>query len=141
MTGRPASAAQVGVQVKIPLFDGLSSHSQTRKNMAQGDKAESDLEVAQQTAEQLAQRACLQYAGGRSHVEALKAAVDAAQAAVDFNEGVSQGWSSPLFQRRTARLLTRLHLRTSISVFGGKLTALVAVRAQRGQRPLPFDRQ
>jgi outer membrane protein len=86
ITGGPAaSAAQIGIQITIPLFDGLSSQSQTRENLALEDKAADDLEVARQNAEQSAQQAYLGYQGGRIRVAALQNAVSAAQASVDFN--------------------------------------------------------
>lgn len=86
ITGGPAaSAAQIGVQITIPLFDGLSSHSQTQENLALEDKAAEDLRVARQNAEQQAQQAYLGYEGGRSRVLALQQAVSAARASVDFN--------------------------------------------------------
>ncbi|WEY39186.1 TolC family protein [Paraburkholderia sp. SUR17] len=86
ITGGPAaSAAQIGIRIAIPLFDGLSSQSQTRENLALEDKAEEDLEVARQSAAQHAQQAFLGYEGGRTRVAALEQAVHAAQASVAFN--------------------------------------------------------
>jgi outer membrane protein len=86
LTGGPAaSAAQIGILITIPLFDGLSSQSQTKENMALEKKAADDLDVARQTAAQQAQQAYLQYEGGRSRVKALQAAVSSARASVDFN--------------------------------------------------------
>lgn len=86
ITGGPsAAAAQIGIQITIPLFDGLSSRSQTEENLALEDKAGDDLEVAQQTATEQAQQAYLGYEGQRSRIVALKRAVTSAQASVDFN--------------------------------------------------------
>lgn len=86
ITGGPAaSAAQIGIQITIPLFDGLSSQSETRENLALEDKAAEDLEVARQSAAQQAQQAFLGYEGGRIRVAALEQAVHSAQASVAFN--------------------------------------------------------
>ncbi|WP_109477534.1 TolC family protein [Paraburkholderia sp. C35] len=85
ITGGPAaSSAQIGIQITIPLFDGLSNHSRTRENLALEDTA-ADLEVARQNATQQAQQAFLGYEGGRTRVAALEQAVHSAQTSVEFN--------------------------------------------------------
>ncbi|WP_169742636.1 TolC family protein [Paraburkholderia ferrariae] len=86
ITGGPAaSSARIGIQITIPLFDGLSSQSLTRENLALEDKAEDDLGVARQNAAQQAQQAYLGYEGGRTRVAALQQAVRSAQSSVEFN--------------------------------------------------------
>ena len=76
---------QIGVNLNVPLFSGLSTQSKVREALAQHDKARSDLEGARKAATQLVREAFYATLSALSQVHGLGAAERSADTAVRAN--------------------------------------------------------
>jgi outer membrane protein len=77
-----ASSGEIGVQISIPLFDGLSTFSKKREALALRDKAEDDLEDARRSAALGAQQAFIGVREGVAQIAALRTAQQSAETAL-----------------------------------------------------------
>ncbi|NML96773.1 TolC family outer membrane protein [Paraburkholderia sp. RP-4-7] len=77
-----ASSGEIGIQISIPLFDGLSTSSKKREALALRDKAEDDLEDARRSAALDAQQAFLGVRDGLAQIAALRTAQRSAETAL-----------------------------------------------------------
>jgi outer membrane protein len=91
--GNAAGVAEVGLQITIPLFDGMLSRNQMREHLALEEKAQDDLEAAKQNASLGAQQAYLSVQGGKARIEALRVARASAQESLNYN---SKGYQAGL---------------------------------------------
>jgi outer membrane protein len=80
-----ATSGEIGIQISIPLFDGLSTMSRKREALALRDKAEDDLDDARRTAALDAQNAFLGVRDGMAQVCALRTAQKSAETALRSN--------------------------------------------------------
>jgi outer membrane protein len=80
-----ATSGEIGIQISIPLFDGLSTMSRKREALALRDKAEDDLDDARRTAALDAQNAFLGVRDGLAQVSALLTAQKSAETALHSN--------------------------------------------------------
>jgi outer membrane protein len=80
-----ASSGEIGIQISIPLFDGLSTLSKKREALALRDKAEDDLEDARRSAALDAQQAFLGVREGLAQIAALRIAQQSAETALNSN--------------------------------------------------------
>ncbi|WP_168793278.1 TolC family outer membrane protein [Paraburkholderia aromaticivorans] len=78
-----ASSGEIGIQISIPLFDGLSTLSKQREALALRDKAEDDLEDARRSAALDAQQAFLGVRDGLAQIAALHTAQQSAETALN----------------------------------------------------------
>ncbi|WP_236078437.1 TolC family protein [Paraburkholderia domus] len=69
-----ATSGEIGIQISIPLFDGLSTMSKKREALALKDKAQDDIEDARRSAALDAQQAFLGVRDGQAQVSALRTA-------------------------------------------------------------------
>ncbi|WP_167401271.1 TolC family protein [Paraburkholderia eburnea] len=83
--GHSAAVAEIGVQVTIPLFDGMLSRSQRMEHEALEDKARFDLDAVKQQAALGAQQAYLNVQGGISRISALRTAQGSARESLNYN--------------------------------------------------------
>lgn len=147
-----ATSGEIGIQISIPLFDGLSTTSAKREALALRDKAENDLEDARRTAALDASNSFLGVRDGLAQTDALRTAMRSAETSLKSNQrgfrvGVRinadvLGAEDKLFS--TARDLAKarydtlgqfLHLKASAAQLDGEtLAALAASDA------LPVDR-
>ena len=79
-------AATVGVQMTLPLFSGFSVQNRIKETVALTDKAEQDLQAARRSVTQGTKSAFLNLASGLGQVNALQAAEDSSQLALDANK-------------------------------------------------------
>jgi outer membrane protein len=77
-----ASSGEIGIQISIPLFDGLSTLSKKREALALRDKAEDDLEDARRSAALDAKQAFLGVSEGLAQIAALQTAERSAATAL-----------------------------------------------------------
>jgi outer membrane protein len=77
-----ASSGEIGIQISIPLFDGLSTLSKKREALALRDKAEDDLEDARRSAALDAQQAFIGVREGVAQIAALHTAQQSAETAL-----------------------------------------------------------
>lgn len=77
-----ASSGEIGIQISIPLFDGLSTSSKKREALALRDKVEDDLEDARRSAALDAQQAFLGVRDGLAQIGALRTAQRSAETAL-----------------------------------------------------------
>jgi outer membrane protein len=75
----------VGLQLAIPLYAGGATHARVAEAIAGRDKARADLEAARRQAATEARQAFSGVATGASRIEALDAAVESGQSAVQGN--------------------------------------------------------
>jgi outer membrane protein len=80
-----ATSGEIGIQISIPLFDGLSTMSRKREALALKDKAQDDLEDARRSAALDAQQAFLGVRDGQAQVTALRTAQRSARTSLDSN--------------------------------------------------------
>jgi len=80
------NAAQIGVQLSVPIYAGGQIQSRVRETQALADKAASDLEFARRTAAQVARQSYSGVSNGLAQVKALEAAEHSAQSAVESNQ-------------------------------------------------------
>ncbi len=76
----------IGVQVSIPLFQGLGQESRIRESAYLLDRAHADLDQARRTAALQARQAYLGVANGIAQTAALRAAEVSSQSALDSNK-------------------------------------------------------
>ena len=79
-------AGTVGVQMNLPLFAGFATQNRIRETVALTDKAEQDLEGARRSVTQGTKSAFLNLTSGMGQVQALQAAEDSSQLALDANK-------------------------------------------------------
>ena len=79
-------AGTVGVQMNLPLFAGFATQNRIRETVALSDKAEQDLEGARRSVTQGTKSAFLNLTSGMGQVQALQAAEDSSQLALDANK-------------------------------------------------------
>lgn len=79
-------AAQVGIQLSVPVFSGGGVGSKAREALAQLGKARADLDDARRQAAALARQAYAGVANGQAQSEALASAVRSSKSAVDANK-------------------------------------------------------
>jgi outer membrane protein len=80
------TAGYVGIQISLPLTDGLMTRSKIREALALEDKAHDDLDDAQRSAGLAAHDAYLGVTRGLVHAAALAAAVRSANVALRSNQ-------------------------------------------------------
>ncbi|WP_454871695.1 TolC family outer membrane protein [Paraburkholderia xenovorans] len=80
-----ASSGEIGIQISIPLFDGLSTLSKKREALGLKDKAEGDLEEARRSAALDAQQAFIGVREGVAQIAALRTAQQSAETALKSN--------------------------------------------------------
>ncbi|MFL9910184.1 TolC family outer membrane protein [Paraburkholderia sp. RL17-337-BIB-A] len=80
-----ATSGEIGIQISIPLFDGLSTMSRKREALALKDKAQDDLEDARRSAALDAQQAFLGVRDGQAQVTAPRTAQRSARTSLDSN--------------------------------------------------------
>jgi outer membrane protein len=80
-----ATSGEIGIQISIPLFDGLSTMSKKREALALKDKAQDDLEDARRSAALDAQQAFLGVRDGQAQISALRTAQRSAQTSLESN--------------------------------------------------------
>jgi outer membrane protein len=80
-----ATAAELGIQISIPLFDGFSTNSAKRQALALRDKAGDDLEDARRSAVFDADDAFLAVREGLARTAALQTAVQSAETSLQSN--------------------------------------------------------
>lgn len=76
-------ARSIGVTLTIPLFAGFAVQNKVKEAVALEEKARSDMEAAQRSAEQNTRTAYLGLHSGLSQVKALQAALTSAQSMLD----------------------------------------------------------
>jgi outer membrane protein len=81
-----ATSGEIGIQISIPLFDGLSTMSRKREALALQDKAEHDLDDARRTAALDAQQAFLGVRDGLEQIAALGTVQQSAETALQSNQ-------------------------------------------------------
>ena len=82
----------IGVLVTLPIFSGFSSDNRIKETLKLEDKAQADLEVAKRGVAQATRSAYFGVVSGLGQVNALKAAEDSSQLALDANKlGYSVG--------------------------------------------------
>ena len=82
----------IGVLVTLPIFSGFSSDNRIKETLKLEDKAQADLEVAKRSVAQATRSAYFGVVSGLGQVNALKAAEDSSQLALDANKlGYSVG--------------------------------------------------
>ncbi|AZQ54093.1 channel protein TolC [Burkholderia cenocepacia] len=80
------SSGYVGIQISLPLTDGLMTRSKIREALALEDKAREDLDGAQRSARLAAHDAYLGVTRGLAQTEALASAVQSATVALRSNQ-------------------------------------------------------
>ncbi|EGK70560.1 Putative type I secretion outer membrane efflux TolC protein [Methyloversatilis universalis FAM5] len=75
----------VGVQVSVPLFQGLGQESRVRESAHLLDRASADLDFARRSSAQQARQAWLGVANGIAQTAALRAAQVSSQSSLDAN--------------------------------------------------------
>jgi outer membrane protein len=80
-----ATSGEIGIQISIPLFDGLSTMSKKREALALKDKAQDDLEDARRSAALDAQQAFLGVRDGQAQISALRTAQRSARTSLESN--------------------------------------------------------
>ena len=80
-------ATTVGVQMNLPLFAGFATQNRIRETVSLSDKARQDLEATRRSVTQTTKSAYLNLASGLGQVNALEAAEDSSQLALDANIG------------------------------------------------------
>ena len=84
--------SSIGVLVTLPVFSGFSSDNRIKETLKLEDKAQADLEVAKRSVAQATRSAYFGVVSGLGQVNALKAAEDSSQLALDANKlGYSVG--------------------------------------------------
>lgn len=83
--GMPENTWQLGVQIRLPLFQGGAVRAQVLEGVALQARANAELETARRTAEQGARIAFLRVSGGFAQVKALEASVAASEKALASN--------------------------------------------------------
>jgi len=84
--------SSIGVLVTLPIFSGFSSDNRIKETLKLEDKAQADLEVAKRGVAQATRAAYFGVVSGLGQVNALKAAEDSSQLALDANKlGYSVG--------------------------------------------------
>jgi outer membrane protein len=84
--------SSIGVLVTLPIFSGFSSDNRIKETLKLEDKAQADLEVAKRSVAQATRAAYFGVVSGLGQVNALKAAEDSSQLALDANKlGYSVG--------------------------------------------------
>jgi outer membrane protein len=78
--------ATMGIQMNLPLFSGFSVQNRIKETVALTDKAEQDLEGARRSVTQGTKSAFLNLTSGLGQVNALEAAEDSSQLALDANK-------------------------------------------------------
>jgi outer membrane protein len=76
---------QVGIQLNIPLFAGGATQSKVRESVALEEKAKEDLTAARRNANSQVRQAFAGVMNGQAQVQALEAAVEASQNALESN--------------------------------------------------------
>lgn len=76
---------QVGIQLNVPLFAGGAVQSKVRESVALKEKAQEDLTAAIRNANSQVRQAFAGVMNGQAQVQALKAAVEASQNALESN--------------------------------------------------------
>jgi outer membrane protein len=76
----------IGVQVTVPLFQGLGQESRVRESAHLLDRARADLDLARRNAALQARQAYLGVANGIAQTAALRAALVSSQSALDSNK-------------------------------------------------------
>ena len=79
-------ATTVGVQMNLPLFAGFATQNRIRETVSLSDKARQDLEATRRSVTQSTKSAYLNLASGLGQVNALEAAEDSSQLALDANK-------------------------------------------------------
>jgi outer membrane protein len=150
-----ASSGEIGIQISIPLFDGLSTSSRKREALALEDKAEDDLENARRSAELDAQQAYLGVRDGLARIAALQTAQRSAETALQsdrkgFRVGVRInadvldaedklfGTRRDLAKARYDTLMQFLHLKASVAQLDE--ATLVELDAHDGQKAAPIQK-
>ena len=88
---------QYGLQLSIPLYAGGGTAAKVREATAAWDKAQFDLEGAQQLAESAVLQAFESIEAAKAQMQALQMAIDAAQSAIQGNlAGMRLGTRTPL---------------------------------------------
>jgi outer membrane protein len=83
VSGIDTRTGVVGVELKVPIYQGGFTSSRVREAIANEEKARQDLENARRTAELTAQQAFLGVASGVVQVRALEAALVSSQSSLD----------------------------------------------------------
>ncbi|NDC62233.1 MAG: channel protein TolC, partial [Betaproteobacteria bacterium] len=84
--------SSIGVLVTLPIFTGFSADNRIKETLKLEDKAQADLEVAKRNVAQATRAAYFGVVSGLGQVNALKAAEDSSQLALDANKlGYSVG--------------------------------------------------
>lgn len=148
-----ASSGEIGIQISIPLFDGLSTSSRKREMLALRDKAEDDLEDARRSAALDAQQSYLGVSDGQAQIAALQTAQRSAETALRSDrKGFSVGvrinadvldTEDKLFRTRRDLAKTRydtlmqfLHLKASVAQLDEATLAQLDPReVQNGEPP------
>ncbi|SIT48638.1 Type I secretion outer membrane protein, TolC family [Paraburkholderia ribeironis] len=81
-----ATSGEIGIQISIPLFDGLSTVSRKRETLALRDKVEDDLEGSRRSAALDARQSFLGVQDGLAQVVALRTAQRSAETALKSNQ-------------------------------------------------------
>ncbi|MGX7003568.1 TolC family outer membrane protein [Caballeronia sp. KNU42] len=81
-----ATSGEIGIQITIPLFDGLSTTSKKREALALKDKAEADLDDARRSASMDARQAFIGVRDGLAQIAALDVAQQSAETALRSNQ-------------------------------------------------------
>ncbi len=84
--GNRGTAGAIGIQIALPLTDGLMTRSRTREALALEEKAGHDLADARDNAALVARDAFLGVTSGRTRVDALGTAVKSAAVALKSNQ-------------------------------------------------------
>ncbi|MGF6265496.1 TolC family outer membrane protein [Paraburkholderia youngii] len=84
--GNRGTSSALGIQITIPLIDGLMTRSRVREAAALREKAEHDLDDARRSAELEAHEAWLGVTRGLAKIDALKTAVKSAAIALRSNQ-------------------------------------------------------
>jgi len=81
-----ATSGEIGVQISIPLFDGLETHSKKTEMLALEDKAHSDLEDIRRSAALDARQSFLGVQEGIAQIAALRTAQVSAETSLRSNQ-------------------------------------------------------
>ena len=81
-----STTGTVGVQVSVPLFQGLGQESRVRESAHLLDRARAEVDFARRNAAQQARQAWLGVANGIAQTEALRAAQVSSQSSLDANK-------------------------------------------------------
>jgi outer membrane protein len=130
--GNRGTSGSIGIQISLPLTDGLLTQSRVRETLALVDKARDDLQQSRRDAEFEARQAFLGVMRGTARVSALETAVSSAALAlksdqVGYRVGVRVNADVLAAQDKQFRAQRELiHARADVLIQSLKLKASVA---------------